>query len=77
MQKHSPTPLAKIALIPLAVYRRFVSPLFPPTCRFFPTCSAYAEEAITRHGLARGLALTVKRVLKCHPRHPGGIDPVR
>ncbi|MFQ5960739.1 MAG: membrane protein insertion efficiency factor YidD [Candidatus Methylomirabilales bacterium] len=77
MQKNSSTPLAKIALIPLAAYRRFVSPLFPPACRFFPTCSAYAEEAITRHGLAQGLTLSVRRVLKCHPRHPGGFDPVR
>ncbi|MBW8005560.1 MAG: membrane protein insertion efficiency factor YidD [candidate division NC10 bacterium] len=77
MQKNSPTPLAKIALKPIAVYRRLVSPLFPPACRFIPTCSAYAEEAIARHGLARGLMLATMRLLKCHPRHPGGFDPVR
>ncbi|MBO8141054.1 MAG: membrane protein insertion efficiency factor YidD [Firmicutes bacterium] len=61
----------------IRVYRRAVSPLFPPRCRFYPSCSAYAEEAITRYGVLRGGWLSLKRLLKCHPWHPGGYDPVR
>jgi uncharacterized protein len=57
-------------------YRKFISPLKPPTCRFYPTCSAYALEALEKHGAAKGSWLTVKRVCKCHPFHPGGIDYV-
>jgi len=57
-------------------YRRFLSPILPDTCRFYPSCSHYAEEALTRHGALRGSALATKRVLRCHPLHPGGHDPV-
>ncbi|GEL76281.1 membrane protein insertion efficiency factor YidD [Tenuibacillus multivorans] len=57
-------------------YQKFISPLTGPTCRFQPTCSAYGLEALQRFGLFKGLYLTVKRVLKCHPFHPGGFDPV-
>ncbi|MDR1297534.1 MAG: membrane protein insertion efficiency factor YidD [Deltaproteobacteria bacterium] len=57
-------------------YRRFVSPLKPRTCRFHPTCSDYAQEALARHGLFRGLWLSARRILRCHPFHPGGFDPV-
>ena len=60
----------------LALYRRLLSPLLPQACRFYPTCSAYAAEAIRRHGASRGLFLTVKRVGRCHPLCEGGIDPV-
>lgn len=60
----------------IRVYRRFVSPLKPPSCRFHPTCSAYALEAVERHGVLRGLGLAVVRISKCHPFHPGGLDPV-
>jgi putative membrane protein insertion efficiency factor len=57
-------------------YRRWVGPLFPPRCRFFPTCSEYALEALERYGFLRGVGLTMRRLLRCHPYHPGGIDPV-
>jgi uncharacterized protein len=57
-------------------YQRWISPALPPTCRFFPTCSAYAVEALQVHGLLRGTALTVWRLLRCAPWHPGGVDPV-
>ena len=55
-------------------YSRAISPALPPRCRFYPTCSAYAAEAITRHGVARGSWLTLRRLLKCAPWHPGGVD---
>lgn len=57
-------------------YQRFVSPYTPPTCRFYPSCSAYAVEAIQRHGPWRGMILATRRLLRCHPFHPGGYDPV-
>ncbi len=58
------------------LYRRLLSPVLPPSCRFYPSCSAYALTALERHGAARGTYLTVKRILRCHPFHPGGVDPV-
>ncbi|MEE1106601.1 membrane protein insertion efficiency factor YidD [Macrococcoides canis] len=57
-------------------YRKFISPMTPPACRFHPTCSQYGLEAIETHGAMKGAYLTVKRILKCHPFHPGGFDPV-
>ena len=57
-------------------YQLFISPLFPPTCRFYPTCSQYAIEAIQKKGVLRGGWLAVKRIAKCHPSHSGGYDPV-
>jgi uncharacterized protein len=61
----------------LAAYHRWISPAFPPACRFEPTCSQYASEAVERYGVLTGLGMAVLRLLKCHPFHPGGIDPVR
>ncbi|MDR2367085.1 MAG: membrane protein insertion efficiency factor YidD [Deltaproteobacteria bacterium] len=60
----------------LNFYRRFVSPLFPPCCRFYPTCSTYAVEAFGRHGLFLGFWLSLKRIVRCNPFFPGGYDPV-
>jgi putative membrane protein insertion efficiency factor len=57
-------------------YQIFVSPLLGPRCRFFPTCSSYALEALATHGAARGLWLTLRRLGRCHPWHSGGFDPV-
>ena len=57
-------------------YKKFLSPLLPPACRFTPTCSEYARDAVLRHGLFRGLALAARRLSRCHPFHAGGHDPV-
>jgi len=67
---------ARLLVALLDAYKRFLSPLMPPACRFTPTCSVYAKEAILRFGALRGSALAVKRLARCHPFHPGGIDPV-
>ena len=65
-----------VLLVLLGGYRRLVSPLLPPACRFHPTCSAYAAEAVRRHGALRGSLLALKRLARCHPLCEGGIDPV-
>ena len=65
-----------IALGALRLYQLLVSPLLPPACRFWPTCSRYSYEAVRRHGLARGGWLTLRRLGRCHPFNPGGYDPV-
>ena len=68
--------LGSIAALPVRFYRRFLSPLKPPTCRFHPTCSAYAMEALELHGVWRGTGLTHWRILRCQPFCKGGFDPV-
>ncbi len=66
----------RLFVVPIRVYRRFVSPSLPHACRFYPSCSQYAIDAVETHGAARGVWLAVKRLAKCQPLHPGGYDPV-
>ena len=66
----------RVVKLPIHFYRKFISPLTPPSCRFYPTCSAYALEAIDVHGPLKGTWLAVKRIARCHPFNPGGIDYV-
>ncbi|WP_371375734.1 membrane protein insertion efficiency factor YidD [Sporomusa aerivorans] len=69
--------LLTIVIVGMIVfYRQVISPLKPPSCRFVPTCSEYALMAIEKYGIARGLVMAVRRILRCHPFHPGGYDPV-
>lgn len=65
-----------IFLVAIRLYQYCLSPLKGPSCRFYPTCSEYSHQAIARYGLLRGLFLGVRRLLKCHPFHPGGVDPL-
>ncbi|MEP6993355.1 MAG: membrane protein insertion efficiency factor YidD [Acidobacteriota bacterium] len=67
---------SRAAAASLRLYKRFLSPLLPRACRFEPTCSVYAREAIERYGLLRGGGLALKRLIRCHPFHRGGLDPV-
>jgi uncharacterized protein len=71
-----PSLAARILIVPVIGYRRFISPLLPPVCRFAPSCSEYALEALRVHGAVRGLWLAVRRLARCHPFNPGGYDPV-
>jgi uncharacterized protein len=68
--------MKKVFIAIIRFYQTVVSPLKPPTCRFYPTCSHYGLEAITKFGPIKGGWLTIKRIGKCHPLHPGGLDPV-
>ena len=70
-------PLARLVILLLKGYKAFLSPFFPPSCRFTPTCSQYAIEAVRKRGVVRGLGLTIWRLLRCHPFARGGYDPVR
>ncbi len=66
----------RMLLAAIRFYRRNISPMLPPCCRFQPTCSVYAMQAIEKYGALKGGFLALKRILKCHPFHPGGYDPV-
>ncbi|NOR49780.1 MAG: membrane protein insertion efficiency factor YidD [Desulfuromonadales bacterium] len=66
----------RLAIAGIRFYRAFISPLKPPTCRFYPSCSMYTLDAVNRHGVVGGLWLGLKRLARCHPWHPGGYDPV-
>jgi uncharacterized protein len=68
--------LTRLLVLPIRGWQLFVSPLLGRNCRFHPSCSAYAREAIERHGVVSGLCYAVRRLLRCHPWHPGGHDPV-
>jgi putative membrane protein insertion efficiency factor len=68
--------IRRALLAVIRFYSRAISPALPPRCRFYPTCSAYAAEAIQRHGAARGGRLALRRIVKCAPWHPGGVDLV-
>ncbi|MBI3182878.1 MAG: membrane protein insertion efficiency factor YidD [Myxococcales bacterium] len=68
--------LALLLAVPIRLYRLFISPALPNVCRFHPSCSAYALEALEKHGPVVGLYLAARRLLRCHPLHPGGLDPV-
>lgn len=68
--------MSRLLILCIRFYQIFISPLKPLTCRFYPTCSAYAIEAIQKKGPVKGTWLAIKRIAKCHPFHPGGYDPV-
>jgi len=69
--------MKKALLALIAFYQKQISPRKKPCCRFYPTCSEYARQAVTRYGAAKGGFLAAKRVLKCHPFHKGGFDPLK
>lgn len=66
----------KIIILLISFYQKDISPLKPTTCRFYPTCSEYAMQALKKYGLLKGFRLSVGRILRCHPFHPGGYDPL-
>ena len=72
----APSPVARALILLVRFYQRFISPMFGPTCRFYPSGSAYALEAVRVHGAARGVWLAARRLGRCHPFNPGGYDPV-
>jgi putative membrane protein insertion efficiency factor len=69
--------VSRLTILAIKGYQKCISPLLPDSCRFYPSCSAYSIEAIEHYGTIRGLWLSIKRILKCHPFHPGGFDPVK
>lgn len=73
---HQDAVIARLLIAALRGYKRWISPLLGPRCRFHPTCSEYAMQAVARYGAVRGSWLAVRRLLRCHPLHPGGHDPV-
>ncbi|MCM8765613.1 MAG: membrane protein insertion efficiency factor YidD [Candidatus Omnitrophica bacterium] len=69
--------LKNLLLLGLEVYKDFFAGLFPQSCRFFPSCSEYMQEAIKKKGIWKGIGRGISRILRCHPFHPGGYDPVK
>ena len=69
--------MQRITIAALRFYKRWISPTLPSACRFRPTCSEYMREAVARHGALRGIGMGLARILRCHPFHAGGYDPVR
>lgn len=70
------TAVRQLLIFPIRAYKRCISPLLPPSCRFYPSCSTYAIQSIELHGPVKGLWLAAKRILRCHPGSAGGFDPV-
>ncbi|MBI5184893.1 MAG: membrane protein insertion efficiency factor YidD [Nitrospinae bacterium] len=68
--------ISKLLVFIIKAYQRIISPFLPPACRFYPSCSSYAMEALGKHRLFKGSFLIIKRIGKCHPFHEGGVDPV-
>jgi putative membrane protein insertion efficiency factor len=68
--------MSRLFVLLVKCYQRLISPGLPPSCRFYPSCSAYAVQALERHGALRGSWLALRRLGRCHPFHPGGLDPV-
>ncbi|QZY55055.1 membrane protein insertion efficiency factor YidD [Crassaminicella profunda] len=69
--------MKEILIVMVKLYRNYISPLKPQTCRFYPTCSQYALEALEKYGAIKGTFMSIKRILKCHPFHSGGYDPLK
>ena len=69
--------MRELVIASLRFYKRWISPVLPSACRFYPTCSEYMLQAVERHGVVRGVGMGLRRLLRCHPFHAGGIDPVR
>ena len=68
--------LVLLVVLPIRCYQKFISPLFGPTCRYYPSCSQYGVQAVTTHGALKGILLAAWRILRCHPWAAGGVDPV-
>ncbi|GAA3642180.1 membrane protein insertion efficiency factor YidD [Asaccharospora irregularis] len=69
--------LSKLCIYLVRFYQKYISPLKGPTCRFYPTCSQYSIEAFKKYGFIKGMYFSIRRILKCHPFHPGGYDPLK
>ncbi len=69
--------MKNLVILLIKAYKGILSPVLPKSCRFYPTCSDYSIEAVRKHGALRGGVMSVRRILKCHPFHPGGYDPVK
>ncbi|MDD7101801.1 MAG: membrane protein insertion efficiency factor YidD [Bacteroidaceae bacterium] len=74
--RHISVLIAWLLIMPIRFYQKFISPLTPPSCRFTPTCSQYAVEALRKHGPVKGLWLAIRRIARCHPWGGSGYDPV-
>lgn len=75
--KHISDLLKNVLILIIRGYQKFISPMFPPTCRFYPTCSEYCLQAVKKYGPFKGSWLGIKRILRCHPGNPGGYDPLK
>ena len=69
--------MKKLMILLIRGHQKFISPLFPRTCRFYPTCSAYFIQALEKYGVVKGSYIGIKRILRCHPWNPGGYDPLK